>query len=188
MRQTLHFIGQMARHSRRTGAVVPSSCRLARAMVHALGPLPPAAMLIELGAGSGAITGELLARPGLTVVAVESNPAFAARLRQACPSLAVVEGCASRLPEHLAALGIAPAAVHAVLSGLPFLSLPDALVAAILDAVRRVLVPGRRFVPFTYCGRAFRRLPLAGFRLLERRRVWWNLPPAQVYAYERTPD
>ncbi|MCS6970643.1 MAG: hypothetical protein RMM29_09040 [Planctomycetota bacterium] len=189
MRHTLHFVGQMARHFRQTGAVVPSSSRLGRAMALALDPVPEAAVIVELGAGGGAVTSELLAlHPQARLIAIENNPSFAARLRQRLPRVAVVEGCASDLSQHLAELGIARHQLHAVVSGLPLLSLPEALVQQLLAALRNTLLPTRLFVQFTYSGRAFGRLPLHGFRLERRQRVWWNLPPAVVLRYARLAD
>lgn len=187
MRAALHFLGQAATNFRQTGAIAPSSRRLARALADAVGDLPGGSAIIELGPGSGCVTEALRERhPGCTVMAVENNPSFARRLSDRLPSVAVVNGCASALSEHLRALGIHREDVAAVVSGLPMLSLPDELVTRILDSVRAVLPPGRRFVQFTYSARAFRRLDQGGFRAEPPRRVWLNMPPAVVLPFTRT--
>ena len=56
MREQLRFAGQMLRNPRSVGAVAPSSKRLARIMVAALGNLEPGSVILELGPGTGAFT------------------------------------------------------------------------------------------------------------------------------------
>jgi phosphatidylethanolamine/phosphatidyl-N-methylethanolamine N-methyltransferase len=186
MRETFHFLGQLATRFRQTGAVLPSSRRLARAMVNAIGPLQPGELVVELGPGTGVFTREL-ARcfPANAIVAVEFNRAFADRLRQRMPLVQVVEGCASRLTEHLDGLAIPHHRVGAVISGLPLLSLPQQLSECIFAAITTVLSPGRRYVQFTYSKRAWRRFDLPGFRLEKSKSVWLNLPPAVVLPFTR---
>jgi len=187
MRGALHFLGQAATNFRQTGAIAPSSQRLARALADAVGDLPPGSAIIELGPGSGCVTEALrLRHPRCSVLAVENNASFARRLSDRLPAVSVVNGCASALPEHLRALGIDRGDVAAVVSGLPLLSLPDDLVERILDSVRAVLPPGRRFVQFTYSARAFRKFDQAGFRAETPRRVWLNMPPAVILPFTRT--
>jgi phosphatidylethanolamine/phosphatidyl-N-methylethanolamine N-methyltransferase len=118
-------------------------------------------------------------------VAIEANPVFAAHLARAVSGATVVTGCASRLDAHLAALGLGPTEVAAVVSGLPLLSLPRELPRRILAAVAGVLRPGRRYIQFTYAAWAWRRFDVAGFRGHPHRRVWWNLPPAFVLPFTR---
>ncbi len=187
VRETLHFIGQFATRFRQTGAVVPSSDRLARAMANAVGSLPADAVVVELGPGTGVFTRELARRfPANPLVVVEFNQVFAERLRSGMPEVRVVEGCASKLVEHLAGLGIAPAQVGAVVSGLPLLSLPRGLATDIVAAVAAALPVGNRYVQFTYSQRAFRRFDLPNLRLVSSRRVWLNVPPAAVMTFGRT--
>lgn len=53
------------------------------------GVIGPARRVLEIGAGSGEATGELVRR-GSAVVAVEPGPELAARLRRSCPEVSVV--------------------------------------------------------------------------------------------------
>ncbi len=189
VRQAIHFLGQAATHFRQTGAIAPSSRRLARELALAVGEVQPGGVVIELGPGSGSVTEALRScHPAAAVIAVENNPAFARRLSDRLPAVHVVQGCASALPDHLRHFGHQREQVVAVVSGLPLLSLPPDLVARIFDAVRDVLLPGRRFVQFTYSARAFRRLTPGGFRAEPRRRVWFNVPPAVVLPFTRMDD
>jgi phosphatidylethanolamine/phosphatidyl-N-methylethanolamine N-methyltransferase len=189
MRESLLFLGQAIRNWRTAGTFTQSRPALARAIADAVGDVADGQVLLELGPGTGVVTRELVRRfPRARVVAVEVLEAFASRLEQAMPEVTVVRGCASRLEAHLAERGIDPEDVAAVVSGLPMLSLPGDLPQRILASIATVLRPGRRYVQFTYFKRAWRRFTLDGFRLLARRRVWLNIPPAYVLTFVRTPD
>jgi phosphatidylethanolamine/phosphatidyl-N-methylethanolamine N-methyltransferase len=177
----------MARRWRATGAVLPSSGRLARAMVEAVGGVTPGRVVVELGPGTGVFSRELLGRlPGVRVVAVEVNEAFADRLEAAVPGITVVRGCASEVDAHLARLGLTRDDVAAVVSGLPLLSLPGDLPRRILASVAGVLRPGQKYVQFTYSVRAWERFDLAGFDRRPPKKVWLNVPPANVLTFVRT--
>lgn len=186
VRDAFHFIGQMAKGWRKTGALWPSGKLLASAMVNALGPLESGKIIIELGPGTGVFTRELLRRrPHNRLIAVEFNPAFVKRLQRDLPSVTVIEGCASQLPDHLQRLGIAPEQIGAVISGLPLLVLPSELSSRILHAVHRTLPPGARFVQFTYSKKRWRRFSLNGFHAETSKAIWLNFPPAVVMPFTR---
>ena len=184
MKESLLFLGQAFRHWRTAGTFTQSGKALARAIADAVGEVPDGQVLLELGPGTGVVTRELVERfPRARVVAVEVLDAFASRIEQTLPQVTVVRGCASQLEAHVADLGLAPASVAAVVSGIPMLSLPGDLPQRIMASVGGVLRPGRRYVQFTYFKRAWRRFQLDGFRQLPRRRVWRNLPPAHVLTF-----
>ena len=187
MRQAFHFLGQAAVNWRQTGAIAPSSRRLARAMAEAVGDASAGSVIMELGPGSGCVTEALRNRfPQCRVLAIENNASFAERLAERMPSVPIIHGCASALPTHLSQTGLAGHEIAAVVSGLPLLSLDPVLVESILASVRQVLKPGGRFIQFTYSERAFSRLTPSGFRSGSRRRIWLNVPPAVVLSFVRT--
>src|SRR5690606_17118920 len=168
-------------HFRQTGALIPSSGPLARAMVDAIQLQGEDQVLVELGPGTGVFTRQLRERfPNNRLITVEFNEVLAARLQQAMPEIEMVVGCASELRRHLDQRSIPVERIGAVVSGLPILSLPKHLCEAILSGPSDVLVPGRRYVQFTYSRRAWKRYHLPGFRREEPRRVWMNVPPASV--------
>ena len=186
MKEALLFFGQAARGWRTTGALSPSGPALSRVLARAVGDAPEGSVILELGPGTGVVTRQLLRHfPRCRVVAVEVLPAFAARLENAFPDVTVVRGCASRLDDHLAGLGIHPESVAAVVSGLPLLTLPNDLPQRILASMTSVLRPGRRLVQLTYSARAWRRFTLDGFHRLSTKRVWLNIPPAHVLTFAR---
>jgi phosphatidylethanolamine/phosphatidyl-N-methylethanolamine N-methyltransferase len=155
-------------------------------MIDAVGEVADGQVILELGPGTGVFTRELIRRfPNARIVAIEVNKVFAARLATTMPGVTVVTGCASRLDEHLASLGLSPANVGAVVSGLPLLSLPGDLPRRVLTSVGAALRPGRRYVQFTYSERAWRRFDVVGFQRLPRQRIWWNVPPAFVLPFTR---
>lgn len=186
MRDTLHFIGQMARRWRTTGAIAPSGPRLAKVIVKSIGPVNSSDVILELGPGSGVFTRELHKQfPNHRIVAVEFNDSFADRLAKAMPNITVVQGCASKLDEHLGTLKISKANVGAVVSGLPLLSLPGELPKKVLSSIAEILPAGKPFIQFTYSERAWRRFETPGFQRLPSRRVWLNIPPAVVMSFTR---
>ena len=90
VRQAIHFLGQAATHFRQTGAIAPSSRRLARELALAVGDVPSGGIVIELGPGSGSVTEALRdVHPAAAVIAVENNPAFARRLSLSAFALAL---------------------------------------------------------------------------------------------------
>lgn len=179
------FLKQAVLQPKQTSSLVPSSQALARAMAADIGP--DSGPVIEFGPGTGKITEAILdrgVRPhDLTLF--EMNPDFAAQLRRRFPDVAIHITGAQDVAQHH------PATAGAVISGLPLLSMPQALRHAIVGAAFDVLHPGGAFVQFTYGTRA----PLSdvtlarlGLRVEVGKRVWGNLPPAQVYVLRRLAD
>jgi len=184
----LGFFRQFARSPIRTGAVIPSSSRLARMMV-SQAELHRAKTVIELGPGTGIVTEIILENLAQDAhfMAVEINPAFTTATRKRCPRADVVNGDAADARKHLAERGLTGTDV--VVSGLPWASFPDALQDRILDAVQDVLRPGGRFTTFAYVqglllpqARRFEKRLRARFSQVRKTPVVWrNLPPAFAY-------
>ena len=181
------FLRQWLREPSRIGAVAASSTHLASAIT---APIPECGnpVVVELGAGTGAFTGEIqrrLAGRGRHL-AVEVNPAFAQRLRIRFPALDVAETDARHLPDLLTARGLSTADI--IVSGLPWAAFGIELQQRLSDAVAEVLNPDSVFTTFAYVHA--QHLPQARrFATALRRRfeevvvgqtVWRNLPPARV--------
>ena len=184
---TLVFTQRFLTNYRQIGAFVPSSAAAARTISNAIGPMQAGQVIIELGAGTGSFTRQLCADyPDQQVIAVELDPTLAQRLRSNCPTAQVVEGCASRLAEHLAARNLTPAAVGGVVSALPFVSLPPDLRERIFKAIVDVLPTGRKYAQITYFTGAWKNFRLESwFNRAPDRRVWRNLPPAVIMTFAR---
>lgn len=172
----------MLRGPGRTGAVAPSSAALGRMMTRDLGPETGA--VVELGGGTGRITEAILAR-GIAperLAVYEMNPVFAGVLRRRFPQVTVLEADARTIAETpLADVG-------AVVSGLPFRSLPTTLQRPILEGAFQLMRPGGVFVQFTYGWRPPIIRPVCDALELSWTASRWilgNLPPARVFWYRQ---
>jgi 23S rRNA (adenine-N6)-dimethyltransferase len=88
--------GKLARQARRPGQHFLRSLRVVRSLVDAAG-IEPGDLVVDVGAGRGAITAELIRR-GAQVWAVEADPALATSLRERfAPRASVIEADARRL-------------------------------------------------------------------------------------------
>ncbi|MGQ0583701.1 MAG: class I SAM-dependent methyltransferase [Reyranella sp.] len=187
---TALFLKRWLRRPFAMGAVIPSGRLLTEAMaretVQALEGRP--GHVVELGAGTGEVTKALLAAgiPPTRLALVERDPELAAFLRRHFTEPKIIEGDAARLPELLAANGIAT--IAAVVSSLPLLSLPTDIVNGIVHGVFEALPRGGALIQFTYgptppVPSALRQgLRLAGTR---GGRIWRNIPPAVVWTFRR---
>lgn len=180
----------MLRDPAGVGAVAASGRALARRMVEAASVgAPSAPTVIEVGAGTGAFTGEILGQlaPG-GFVALEPNPRLAARLRARFPTVDVAEVGVETLSQVLESRGYGP--VDVVVSGLPFALWSTPRQRQALSAMAAALRPGGRLVTFGYLqsqllpaarrfrgelDRTFEGVHVAGV-------AWWNLPPALVWS------
>jgi phospholipid N-methyltransferase len=138
--ERLHFLRAFLAHPSRVGAVLPTSVRAVRDMLD-LGDIAGARVVVELGAGTGVYTREILARlsPGARLLALEIDPRLAELLAQQFqdPRLEVICASAENLHEHL--VGVK---ADVVVSGLPFTSLESGLRKRILDQMLAALAPG----------------------------------------------
>lgn len=170
-----------------TASVVPSGDDLARAMADRLHDDDQC--VVELGPGTGAITGRLIERlgPEARFTAVELNERFAKTLSERYPAIEVLTGDARQLGELL------PEAfkpVDAVVSSLGFLAMPESLCREILEAVFLVMNPQGRIIQFSYTPRSpipQRVLEGLGAECKRVSTAWKNLPPAFVFEIRRKP-
>jgi phosphatidylethanolamine/phosphatidyl-N-methylethanolamine N-methyltransferase len=175
------FLRRWAANPLQMGSVVPSSPALGK-RIAALVERAGDEVVVELGAGTGAITRALLAGgvPAERLVVVEIVPDMAQHLARAFPGVTVVQGDAFALPEAL------PAAlkgrVGTAICGIPLVLLPIEQQRRFVAAVEAV-APGRGFLLYTYCITS--PLPWRALGLTARREAWTplNLPPASVWRY-----
>jgi len=190
--QAVRFLWEFVKHPLSTGAIASSSGRLARAITSGVG-LEGANAVVELGAGTGAFTRQIIerARPDAEILVLESNPTIASMLRENMPGLDVVVDSAANLGWHLKRRGIR--AVDCVICGLPWASFRAELQDDILGAVAGSMAPGGRFATFAYVhacwmggARRFRGRLADLFAEVEASPVvWLNLPPAFVWRCTR---
>lgn len=176
------FFSSWLRAPLKVASIVPSSRQLGAAIARQIDPARPG-WVVELGAGTGPVTAQLLAR-GIApkrLFVLERDPILVRFLRERHPEPLLVEGDATRLPELLDRYGVNQ--VHAVVCGIPLLSMPKATAAAIVENSLRVLEPDGQLFQYTYS--LFSPLPYRAFGLAVRRvrRVLLNVPPASVWTY-----
>ena len=186
-RPVLTFVREFVANPTTVGAVLPSSKRLSKAMLHGL-DIAGAKAIIEFGPGTGVVTDQLapLLRPGCTYFAIERNEEMAKVVRAKHPDLKIIVDTAANSPELCRQNGVDK--VDIILSGLPWSSLPDKVQMDILKAAAEVLRPGGCLVTFCYytgiwlpgSRRFFRRLPEYFSHMTKTRQVMRNVPPAFV--------
>lgn len=185
----LAFFQQWLRHPRRMASVVPSGRQLANMMATAL----PSSngKVVELGAGTGAITDALL-HHGIapqSLLVVEMNAVLHRLLQRRFSEVYVTCGDARHLESLVEAWPTFDGnGVDAVCSSLGLLTMPKNLQHDIVAAAFNVLRPDGVFVQYTYgprhpldddvCNRLGLNYHRAGV-------AWRNLPPAGVYVYSR---
>jgi len=180
----VHFMCAALVKFRQTGAIVPSQRFLTEKMI---APVPEtySGRIIELGAGSGALTLRLAAKcPEARILACEINPALA-RINRHNLDMAGINGRVQVIPdsaEHLLSemdrRGMGKA--DFVLSGIPLGNLRRDRVIAIIDAVNRALVPGGMYIQFQYSLLDRKRIRTR-FQSLRTVPALLNFPPAVVY-------
>jgi len=165
-----------------TGAVMPSSRVLARAMARYVDP-QAAGPVIELGPGTGPVT-QALVKQGIDparLILVEFNPDFCRLLRSRYPQATVVQGDAYRLRRLLETYVDEPAA--AIVSGLPLVTKPLRTRLRLISDAMTLLAPGAPFVQFTYAMLPPIPKELSGVRAEASELIWMNQPPARVWVY-----
>jgi phospholipid N-methyltransferase len=181
----LAFLRGFVRVPAGVGSVAPSSHRLEQRLVRNA-RIAEARTVVELGPGTGGTTRAFLRAMGreARLLAIELDPVFHARIAAAVrdPRLNVECGSAERIAELLAARRLP--APDAIVSGIPFSTMPAEVGERIAAAVHAVLAPGGRFVAYQVRPR------VAGFATPHfgpPSRQWelWNLPPMRVFTWEK---
>lgn len=188
MKESFLFLYNFIRYPFATGAVLPSSRRLAARMVDGSG-IDAAKTVVELGPGTGVFTRAISERIGSETVylGIELREKFAALVSEKFPDLCIVNDSAENIVENLAKLDRTEA--DTIISGLPWAAFDTDLQRRIMASVTEALAPGGKFATFTYlhavrlpAARRFRALLDENFsEVRESKTVWRNMPPAFVY-------
>ena len=188
------FLTHFRKSPRTVGAIAPSSRRLARAMLDGLTlEAGSAVRVVELGPGTGAVTGEIASRlpADAACLAIDVDPVFSARVGARWPRIDSVCDRAERLAEIAGARNLLP--VDHIVSGLPFASLPVASARAIVEAIVSSLRVGGTFTTFQYVHAYGFSSAMAVRQTLTREMgtaptrslVLGNLPPALVLRWRK---
>ena len=160
----------------RIGSVADSSRWLAEKMVECS---DLSGHILELGAGTGPITKEILRRlpDQRALTLVEMDPHLATTLRDKFPLAHLLQQDAEE------ALSTSTQSYSAILSGIPFAVMNPAKRARLYQLIKHHLAPGGTFVMFQYSTSSEKSLrALYGKERVETHFVPLNIPPAFVFA------
>lgn len=189
IKENVAFLGSWAKNPRTTGAIAPSSPAIGRLMGRFLIRQKifsenSTAYVVEIGAGTGSLTKGLLdagVDPSRLIL-IELNSNLAQVLQKKYPHIMTIHGDAQYLKDLLPSKVVNNLA--AVVSGLPFVSLPKKVSETILNEVSNLLPPAGCLLQFSYLPR---KSPIDGrkfsFKAKRLGRALVNIPPATVWAY-----
>ena len=182
--RVVEFFRGFLRSPDQVGSVVPSSRFLEQRLVRAAG-VGSAQCVVELGPGVGGTTRALLEAmpPDARLLTIELDARFAQMLEDiGDPRLVSHTGSAADLGEILALHGLP--APNAIVSGIPFSTMPKEVGNAVLAAVRDQLRPGGVFVAYQFRGHVGR----MGREVLGPPQVEFealNVPPMRFFRWVR---
>lgn len=180
------FLRGFLRHPGRVASVIPSSSQLERRLVRLARPAE-AAVVLELGPGTGGTTRALLAamRADARLLAIELEPAFHAHLSRNLrdPRFSAHLGSAEETEQTLAAYRLP--APEVVVSGIPFSIMPPEVADRIAAAISRVLAPGGRLVAYQVSAQVVNCVsPYLGTP--QRQWEWLNIPPVCLFTWTKS--
>lgn len=184
-REHIEFIKAAIRNPLEVSTVFPTSRSLAETLLSQADVLG-AESVVELGAGTGAITRFLRPKLGKkeSYLGIELDPKMVAFLRREFTDLKFETGLAEELPQWKSARS-----VDVVVSSLPWSVFGPETQEKTLEAIRESLKPGGVFLTYVCVNamlypsaRRFIDLMKANFRVIERTPLEWrNVPPAFVF-------
>lgn len=186
------FIRRFLRHPWVVGSLLPSSPRLARAMLEGIN-LRPGEGILELGPGTGSFTDQIyrIIRDKRMYLGIEKEEAFVNLLRQRFPDLSFVTCAAEEFDGHASPAPLPP--IKAIVSGLPCAAIGKSFLDRLVKNLNRLLTPGSLFRTFTYlhsyhlAGPTYfrRRMEEITNCNLRSRVILKNLPPAYILTWFR---
>lgn len=176
------FGSELLANPRAIGAACPSSPLLARRIASLVGR-PRNSYILELGAGTGAITAGLLRKgiPAGRLIVLERSRAMVKVLHRRFPGVTVIEGDAADIQSIVRDdLKLATSDFSHIVSSLPFRSIPKPASQQIAAAIQDFLCHGARLIQYSY---DLRNGSLGWFERLGHMHssvIWLNVPPARV--------
>ena len=149
LREHALVFSRFLRSPRTVGAISASSRALAQSIVSGLdlsGPIN----VVELGPGTGALTWAIVEKlgPKARFLAIDLDPEFVREIQKRWPKIDCICASAEQVDVHAAERGLTP--VDHIISGLPFISLPQLMTKKILAGIKSALRPGGTFTTFQY--------------------------------------
>lgn len=174
------FLRELWKNPAAAGAPWPSSRHLAKKMAERV-PMSTDGLVVELGAGTGAVTQALLDQ-GVApsrLLLVERSPALFKHLSKRFPELRIALADAG----DLHALLPPDTQVAALVSSIPLRSLSFENSEKIVQHWREIVAPGTPLIQFTYALVGPLRHLSSRFALRDTAIAWVNFPPARVVTF-----
>ena len=182
--QQLLLLRELIRDPREMGTLFPSSAALADEMADSVPEsFFKSGVFVELGAGTGPVTDALLKHgvPPERLFVVEKSPALAECLEKRFPRVQVLCCDAGDLRAFIPE----GESVRAVISSLPFRSIPAHIGRSIMSAIEDILAPGGFYVQFTYALIGEMPFVPGSFKKIRSHFVLYNIPPAKVEVFRK---
>lgn len=184
LRDVFKFTTRFFSRPRFTGSILPSSPFLGKAMA-IFAKANSEEVVVELGPGTGPVTAQLLkagVKPA-NLYCVEFDKELCDILKRRFPEVTIINESAENLQKILQS---EKRKVCAIVSSLPFLSLPKQVGKKIIEESESVLCKGGRFVQFTYnLNRNPDDIGFENMQHLQFKKVYLNVPPARVDVFEK---
>lgn len=186
--ESFAFLRGFLRNPAQVGSVIPSSPQLEQRLLQCA-RVAQARTVVELGPGTGGTTRALLGAmdPAAVLLGIELDADFFDGLRRSIsdPRLLLEHDSAERLGDLLDEHGLG--APDAIVSGIPFSTMPPEVSQRIAACIARVLRPGGRFVAYQV------RAHVADFvspHLGAPEKQWEvrNVPPVRVFTWVKPPE
>lgn len=182
---SLLFFKRVLANPLRVGYVVPSSPFLTRQTAKRIDFSKPR-VVVELGPGEGCHTRQIVKRmgPDSKLILLELDSEFAAHLKKYFandPRVVVIHSDALHLPQALSDNGVTQC--DYIVSGIPFLVVPEEIRNQILQNIANAMTKESRFITYQVtdqlCGHSHL------FKLAGREYCPLNIPPINVFEFEK---
>lgn len=166
------------------GSITPSGPGL-RKLIRENLVCGPDEVVVEFGAGTGAITRALLEAgiPARRVYSFEIDPHFAQYVHGVYPDVNLINGDCRKAAETLGPDLVGK--VGTVVTGIPMVTMPVSVQKEIVEAAFSVMPEGRAFLLYTYMLHSPLNLKMLNLKAKRVGFTWQNVPPASVWAYSK---
>ena len=175
------FYKALFKNPRAIGSITPSSPWLARG-VASMVPLSEG-YILEIGAGTGAITKALLWRgiPHHQLIVVERSEILVDELKSKFPLIKIFQGDAKDLSTLLGDLS---KNINTIVSSLPLLILPEETKNKIISEIEKLLNPRSYYIQYTHGLVSSVFESKVRFKKIKSKNIWLNFPPARIDVFK----
>ena len=192
VKDALLFLQEYIRNPKLVASIIPSSKSLAKALITHSGA-SSSDVIVEIGSGTGVVTEQIqsLIKGEAIFFSLEINEKLSEVAKKRCPDVEII-CCDAKLLEGIL-LGKGLDGCDAVVSCIPWVTLPESEQKLMIEVIYNALNPGGRFATLLFApglslssAKRFeqiveKRFKKSGYSKI----VWTNLPPAYVLWAEK---